>query len=212
MISLARATERRDRITRRLRALGVSFEVVDAIDAMSVTEHELDSAINRIRFWCEMGRDALPGEIACKLSHEKAWQQAGDETVCILEDDAELDDLFSKELDNVAQLMDPEKSQVVLLSKNRYPLMFADGYVITAKAREVLRKTNTPMRCPCDFWFKWRKAGIIDAWHHETAVVSQDISQTTIGRTKSLCQMNIVETAFWALKRLIGKTLGALMP
>lgn len=190
----------------QLKRLGISYELHDAVGGELINREVWETYIDSFRFWCIVGRLAFAGEVGCKLSHDKARANK-EEVFCILEDDAILAENFIVELGKIEKEIDISKSQVVLLSHGDRELLFADGYVMTRKAAEAIKAENTPMKCPCDYWWYWKNKGIIDVWHHPIPVVSQDIHQTTIGRSKSLCQMNTFEKIWWKMKRVVGKIL-----
>lgn len=206
VITIKRNRDRLRRLVNRLDELRVDYRIVEGVDGLELTSHERRKRLDHLRFWCMVGRQAFNEEIGCKLSHEQAWSDGGD-VICVLEDDALLADNFVEEVEQVISSMDSFKPQVVLLSRGRHELLFTDGYVMTRKAAEAIKADNTPMKCPCDYWWYWKNKGIIDVWHHPVPVVSQDIHQTTIGRSKSLCQMNLAEKIVWKIKRAIGRLL-----
>lgn len=86
VISLARAEQRRARISRELTALGLDFEIVDAVDATSRVpaefEHQIDRAANP---------QLSEPEYGCALSHALLYRRIvaeGIEHSLIMEDDA----------------------------------------------------------------------------------------------------------------------------
>jgi glycosyl transferase family 25 len=91
VLNLPRDSERRAWIGGHLRALGVSFEIADAIDGRAIPDHE--AAQHRKNFRRHHGREATPGEIGCALSHLRLFRliaDGADEFVCTMEDDVEL--------------------------------------------------------------------------------------------------------------------------
>lgn len=214
VINLKRGVERRERISQRLRELGVAYEIIEAVDGVELSEHDKSNAVRRFTFWCHVGRGVLDGEIGCALSHASIYShfieeqgRVGAESmpcICILEDDAIVDDRFLETLAKIEDEVDPNKSEVVLLSNHDGQLLFADGYVITASAAKAVLRANIPMRCPCDFWWLWQKRGLVDVRHSVRPVVDQDIHQTMIGRTLAVSQMNFAQKVFWKIKRAIG--------
>jgi len=94
VISLTTCAERRKRIAVRLEELGLSFEFVDAVDlrGTEISRHPAyDSARRRLFF----GRDLMPGELGCLLSHRKVYEliaSRGISNALVLEDDAMLED------------------------------------------------------------------------------------------------------------------------
>lgn len=216
VISLARVIDRRMKICRRLDELTIPYEVFDAIDGPAMDAHDKRASIDRLRFWCAMGRNAFEGEIGCALSHYGVWRKgfaavdAG--PICVLEDDADIYDGFNAALREIEAKLDKAKPQVVLLSNHEGQFVFADGYVITRSAAEAIAVENSPIKRPFDHWWKWRDMGLVEVFRYDPPVVSQDIHQTTIGRAKALCQMGLAEKIWWKMKRLIGQMILALLP
>ena len=214
VINLKRGVERRERISRRLRELGVAYEIVEAVDGEALSQKAKLDSVRRFAFWCHVGRGVLDGEIGCALSHASIYKRFIEEQwcvgiesipcVCILEDDAIVDDRFLETLAKIKDEVNPNRSEVVLLSNHDGQFLFADGYVITAPAARAVLKANMPMRCPCDYWWLWKKRGLIDVRHSVPPVIDQNIHQTMIGRTLAVSQMNLGQKAYWKTKRAIG--------
>jgi len=214
VINLKRGVERRERISRRLRELGVAYEILEAVDGIGLSNKTKLDAVRQFAFWCHVGRRVLDGEIGCALSHASIYKRfiaeqesvgvASMPCICILEDDAIIDDRFLVTLARIEDEVDPNQSEVILLSNHYGQLLFADGYVITGPAAKAVLKANIPMCCPCDYWWLWKKRGLIDVRHIVPPVIGQDIHQTMIGRTLALSQMNIAQKVFWKVKRAIG--------
>ncbi len=106
VISLARATERRADISRRLDAFGISYQIMDAVDGDTLDMSSLQSRLRQDKAKKYYGAPLLSGEIGCYLSHYNLWQQMVEEkieTALILEDDVEFaDDFFATVADVVA--------------------------------------------------------------------------------------------------------------
>lgn len=85
VISLARSAERRAAIERHLRALGLTFECVDAIDGQTLSPE----AVAKVT-----GAEKIPvGQVACALSHLSVYQRIVSREIpvaCVLEDDGRL--------------------------------------------------------------------------------------------------------------------------
>lgn len=91
VISLARAESRRDNIKHRLNALGASYEIVDAVDGKTADPAIYQSRLRQDIARRKKGRELLPGEIGCHLSHYHLWQRIVAEQIpqaIVLEDDA----------------------------------------------------------------------------------------------------------------------------
>ena len=91
VISVATATSRREMQLHQLEQLGLSGEIVDAVTPDDLTAAELGN----YRF--SWARPLSNGEIACALSHRKAWGIAAksNSPTLILEDDVLLSDDIS---------------------------------------------------------------------------------------------------------------------
>ena len=85
IISLARATERRENITHRLTTAGIDYEIIDAVDGKTLDLHSLQDRIK-----IKNPQDDR-GMIGCYLSHYSVWHKMVNEQTpfaVILEDDA----------------------------------------------------------------------------------------------------------------------------
>ena len=200
LINLDRAPERLATATEQLKKLGVEFERVSAVDGQAMDEKEYRRHVNRFRSWCVIGRVCNRGEVGCALSHFAAWGgETPREVTCVLEDDVLLDPRFKATLEAVEKWIDPSRPQIVLLT-NHYrdtglgrwhsgylseegeafavePIAFdlyAEAYVITAKAAAAIKKANYPLITPCDHWERWAKAGLIELYRAKPTVASQN--------------------------------------
>ena len=102
IISLLRSPERRETISLRMSALKIKFEFVDAVDAQLIPPSELIDIQKQQRATKDYGRLLGAGEIACALSHAKAYQTIQNNELdgaVILEDDAIIDSGFPKFID-----------------------------------------------------------------------------------------------------------------
>lgn len=102
VISLARASERRADISRRLQADGLQYEIVNAVDGRKINRADYADRLEQYdsqkgsSFRCanHKNRHNAPlnnGEIGCYLSHYNLWRRIADEKIpaaVILEDDA----------------------------------------------------------------------------------------------------------------------------
>ena len=121
VISLARAKERRADISRRLDAVGASYEIVDGVDGESLDLNELGDRLKPEDYRIKFGRGFTRGEIGCYLSHYNLWQRMVDENIecaMVLEDDATWDEDF---FDTVLDLLKTNHhwELVLLSSKDR---------------------------------------------------------------------------------------------
>ena len=86
VISLARAPERRESIERHLSGLGLSYEIVDAVDGKLLSIDQQEKLL-------APGVSYVPGVIGCYLSHVGVYQKIVDRDISValvLEDDARL--------------------------------------------------------------------------------------------------------------------------
>jgi glycosyl transferase family 25 len=119
VINLDRSAERLARISAALQAVGIAFERIPAIDASNLkpadSENAYDAEANRRNYLAPLS----PQEIACFLSHRRAWQtflKSSEAPFAVfLEDDAA--PLFDQV--NVQDLRqtfaDPERAQIIKL-------------------------------------------------------------------------------------------------
>jgi glycosyl transferase, family 25 len=71
VINLARSPERLEIFTTRALECGLSFERIAAIDALNMTCTEFAAWHSK----CQICKPMTPGEVACLLSHRKAWER-----------------------------------------------------------------------------------------------------------------------------------------
>ena len=104
VINLKRSADRLANFDRSMTAKGVAYVRIAAVDARELSERELyeryDAVKNKAHYFSEL----KPSEIACFLSHRKAWSTFLDETTqpfaVFLEDDIELT-VSSEELNTI---------------------------------------------------------------------------------------------------------------
>jgi glycosyl transferase family 25 len=90
VISLARAQERREAICQHLADIGVSYQLVDAVDGSTLSQSEIDKLVLE-------GKKIHSGAIGCYLSHLHVYEQMklnSIDVALVLEDDARLNPLF----------------------------------------------------------------------------------------------------------------------
>lgn len=182
VISLRDAVHRRDSISRQLDHLGIAFEFIDAIDGREPGGENLDRFAAEHREPADYRIDISNTEIACALSHRRAYQNMIDQGIqeaIILEDDVFLEEDFSHLCDNKFE----KKYDIVFFDYRnasikrwfqekmfrgkfelhkmcdfpwtREPFM-ADAYRLTLKMAEVLVAASTPVRTVTDWPVKLR--------------------------------------------------------
>ncbi len=169
LINLPRSTDRLARMQARLQALGLGYEVLEAVDGRARWSELLPSVDVRA-FERHVGRDVLPGEIGCYHSHLQAWQRflASDaHTLLVLEDDMVFADDFVQAL-RIA-LQGAEHWDMLKLAKIRAKQPVCQGllgpyrlnayigpatgfgaYLIQRKTAQRLLPTLLPIRAPID--------------------------------------------------------------
>lgn len=189
VINLDKNIERLNKITSRLDGLGLPFERFPAILGRALSEEEKSQVVNRFLWWCAGGRPVMDGEIGCALSHLGVYRKMiadGLDMACIFEDDVILDERLSSQLARIAEWVDVNSSQVVLLSNysrrqeaegeivEESSASFADGYVLTRMAAMAILKENFPLRVAADSWTRWIRSGAIRCYHAFPPVCRQD--------------------------------------
>lgn len=203
VINLAEQAARRAAILRRLDALGIVPQFIDAVDgrklpAPELAAHQASSA--------ELGeRPMTPGEIGCALSHLAIYDEIVRRRLpwaLVLEDDAAPGGELPAVLDSLAARVDPQERSVVLLShvdkytrRNRRPLADgrmmvrpyaywwrAHGYFVTLAAARSLAGGLRPLSAVADHWIEFERRGLIKVW----AVVPYCIELSELAATSSL--------------------------
>lgn len=185
VINLARSTERRVHMESQLRAIGIQFDFVVAIDGCELVLSDPD-IVDPARTGESWFR---PGAVGCALSHRRAHESVladGLERALILEDDV----LVPKDLDALADAVgrNMNGAAITLLSfhtakpckltasgRTTLPgsrqmalpldvdqLTSAGAYVITREACARMAGMNLPMRIRADEWGRWLDAGAVD--------------------------------------------------
>ncbi len=100
IISLANATERRERITHIMNELGLEFTFEDAVDGreFNVLQQEIYDPKKRLRYFA---KHLTGGDIGCTLSHKNIYQKIINQKIpqaLILEDDIIIHDGFLETL------------------------------------------------------------------------------------------------------------------
>ena len=91
VINLARSAERLAVMSAALEALGLDFERVDAVDGATLDDDAVEAAAPAELIRKTYHRPLSRSEVACALSHRKAWQRIVDDELdfgIVLEDDA----------------------------------------------------------------------------------------------------------------------------
>ncbi|WP_026971220.1 glycosyltransferase family 25 protein [Aliagarivorans marinus] len=105
VISLASSLARRESIQRQFNEAGIRFEFFDAIDGRK-GPHPLFERQDVVLRKKLCGIPLLPGELGCFASHYLLWQRCVElnESIVVVEDDAELKDTFASALPHLTDL------------------------------------------------------------------------------------------------------------
>ena len=174
LINLDRAPERLAAADAQLRAAGVAYERLPALDGRALGWGVLGPRVSRFRFTLVHGRPPSLGAAASTLSHHEAYRRllaAGEPAALVFEDDVLLDPAaFRRALDLLRPRLDPAKPELFLLCDHEGTpghgivpagdAHFAEAYVITAAAARRLLALNDPVRAMNDAWAHWAARGI----------------------------------------------------
>lgn len=109
IISLAEATERRQRMTDIMNSLGLEFEFIDAVDGRKSPPLEQDIYNAKKRLKC-FGKHLTGGEIGCTLSHKFLYEKIVNENIeqaLIFEDDIIIHPHFLETLQEILKMPVP---------------------------------------------------------------------------------------------------------
>ncbi|MFD1197849.1 glycosyltransferase family 25 protein [Brucella gallinifaecis] len=98
IIHLARARDRQPQVEKLIRELPIKSEILDAIDSRTLSDTDIQNAYRRKLHKPYYPFSLSKNEIACFLSHRKAWQAIVDQRLdagFVIEDDVELTDQFN---------------------------------------------------------------------------------------------------------------------
>ncbi len=110
IIHLARAAKRGEHVRGLLERLPVKAEIVDAVDALNMSEGDVAAVYTRSLHSPYYPFELRKSEVACFLSHRKAWQTIVDRKLdagLIIEDDVEVDDAFAAQLQLAIDTVQP---------------------------------------------------------------------------------------------------------
>ncbi|MGO1161108.1 glycosyltransferase family 25 protein [Brucella pseudogrignonensis] len=110
IIHLARAKDRRPQVEKLLRELPVKTEVIDAVDSQTLPDTDIKRVYKRKLHAPRYPFALSKNEIACFLSHRKAWQAIVDQGLdagFVIEDDIELTDVFNAAFHAVTNHFEP---------------------------------------------------------------------------------------------------------
>lgn len=237
LINLARSTERLAAADAQLRAAGIAYERIEAVDGRALGWRGIWKKVRPFRFVLARARPLQLGEAGCTLSHNLALRKlmdSGEPAALIFEDDVRIDGAALREaLDVVRAHARADVPAIYVLSdhvgcepppggRGLLPAgatAFAEAYVITAAGARRLLHLNDPMYAPIDMWGMWAERGI-DVWRvfpiacGQTGVAS-DIQGGRVATPKRRARWGWYVALWrarvrlgWALDRLIYRMTG----
>ncbi len=185
VINLDRSPERLAGMKKQLDAIGVGFERVQAVDGKNLRDDEIERVSPEHIVSKSYHRALSKAEVACSMSHRKAWQKIVDDDLAfgvVLEDDVELLDNFAEVLrlleslptggwdfiklfplrrggeKNISRRFDHMGHTFVIY--HRFPLGF-QGQAISRKGARAMLKNLPYVTEPADSQLKsWWEAGV----------------------------------------------------
>lgn len=110
IIHLSRAADRKPQVEKLIHELPVTAEVIDAVDSCNLSDADIKRVYRRKLHAPRYPFELSKNEIACFLSHRKAWQAIVDQQLeagFVIEDDIELNDVFSAAFQAVSNHFEP---------------------------------------------------------------------------------------------------------
>jgi len=174
VINLRRSTDRRAYMTAQLDSLGLTYEMIEAVDGRELSREDLAARYRPEESRALPGFAMTPGEVAISLSHQKLYRRLLDlglDEVVILEDDAFLPPAFLDVLNRRHAL--PDDWELVLLYRKEgqashwggRPLdqrhrcvrlagraLGAQAYLLRPSGARKLIAFNDPVRVVADDW------------------------------------------------------------
>lgn len=139
VINLDRSPERLEIFTARALACNLSFERIPAIDALEM----LDGEFNTWHSKCQICKPMTRGEVACLLSHRKAWKQivaARASWAFIAEDDI----LFSTDAERCFSSTDWLPASLhVIRAETAFTRIEMSGKVLARQGDHVVRRLKS---------------------------------------------------------------------
>lgn len=176
VINLKNSVDRRRNVLAELSKYPfMNYELVEAVDGREMSQEDVDHLFDCKRFSWRFGREAMPGEIGCTLSHRECYRKllsSEEEFALILEDDVRFqaeDNLVEDLIGTISGQM-TGKARVVTFSRHRFYYSRGErpvggeyslcrvreawgtcAYLVNRKAAAVLLKIGKPWFVADDF-------------------------------------------------------------
>lgn len=145
IISLARAKERREKITEQANNLKLGAFILDAVDGQSLSEEELNKTIHLPGGW-RYGEKFMPGELGCTMSHINALKIAKDNNwpyVIVLEDDVTIAEDFEKRINFLMKILPSDWEHIYLSGKPHNPPPASSLFFAHVVKNEAMQQTHS---------------------------------------------------------------------
>jgi glycosyl transferase family 25 len=179
VINLKSSESRKNHITTKLNAHGISYEIIEAVDGKKLTDHEISKKVICNWQYGSRARNLVRGEIGCVLSHFTIYEKMITENIeiaCILEDDAEPDNYLTEILESesltkinwdllfLGHHSGFSKKEAACIKKKNFTIggrfignpletpVGSYGYLIKKCAAAEILKFGYPVRKPMDFY------------------------------------------------------------
>ena len=231
LINLARSKERLAAADTQLRAAGVAYERVEAVDGRALSRRERRRLCSAVRFWMIYGARPSAGTIGCALSHQAVYRRmlgAGEPLAAVFEDDVEvLDAAWLREA--LARIEASDKPvEPTVWRLERWPSeapeevgagFFPSGpnamgtcaYVLNAAAARRLRFLNgEPILTLADDWPRRMRQGL-RVWSVRPEPCRQCGAPSTIGGAAPRRARWGWYVALWRARRWVTQSLDGVM-
>lgn len=187
LINLARSPDRLGFMERQLKAMGLAFERIEAVDGKDLTPdriHEL-AVPERVEEWPNL---LTSSAIGCSLSHVKAYRkflEDGGSAAIFMEDDIELLEGFGAVAEGVADVLTPKacallyfhgaekafvREDAIELNGDRrlhqaltpWGAYTTGAYILSRESARSIAEFNSPVYTTADSWGVYCRDGILD--------------------------------------------------
>lgn len=202
VINLKDATDRRKNVLAELSKYPfIDYELVEAANGRTMLQEDIDRQFDCRRFFLRYGRDVMPGEIGCTLSHRECYRKllsSEEEQALILEDDVR----FLAEVKLVKELIGTITGQmtakpcVVTLTRHRYYYSWSEhpvgggyslcrvreawgtcAYLVNRKAAAALLQIGKPYFVADDFVIMNNKGIRVDGIYPMLAIGASEMKE-----------------------------------
>lgn len=208
IINLKTETAKRQRVSERCNALGLDYEVIEAVVGKGM-QPEVIEAIT----YDHANSKITDGVVGCTLSHLHIYTRMVNENIpyaLIMEDDIDIHESALPIIQSIEKIIRPQKEEIFLLNTPEAitPLISrhigdgyifyrmarasqSPGYIINQKTAQKLLSFNFPIKYEVDRWMAFRDYCGIKIWALEKGVIDSyddDKSDSTLEEDRSKCE------------------------